>query len=136
MLGRSTSARWQDAAEILRVPCQWRFLLLEEWTSDLNSELTSNVTVLPHPPYYPDLSPCYFFLFPRLKKMLKGRRHENIEAIQAAATMELTDIPKEAFTSCFQDLQKRWQQCISCEDEFGIIYRPSLRTLRTKDVHT
>jgi hypothetical protein len=41
-----------------------------------------------------------------------GRRHENIEAIQAAATMELTGIPKEAFTSCFQDLQKHWQQCI------------------------
>jgi hypothetical protein len=43
-----------------------------------------------------------------------GQRHENIEAIQAAATMELTGIPKEAFTSCFQDLQKRWQQCIDC----------------------
>jgi hypothetical protein len=43
-----------------------------------------------------------------------GQRHENIEAIQAAATMELTGIPKEAFTSCFQDLQKFWQQCIDC----------------------
>jgi hypothetical protein len=43
-----------------------------------------------------------------------GRLHENNEAIQAAATMELTDIPKGAFTSCFQDLQKRWQQCIDC----------------------
>jgi hypothetical protein len=42
---------------------------------------------------------------------LKGRRHENIEAIQAAVTMELAGIPKEAFTSCFQDLQKRWQRC-------------------------
>jgi hypothetical protein len=37
-----------------------------------------------------------------------------IEAIQAAATMELTGIPKEAFTICFQDLQKRWQHCIDC----------------------
>jgi hypothetical protein len=31
-----------------------------------------------------------FFLFPRLKKRLKGLRHENIEAVQAAATMEPT----------------------------------------------
>jgi hypothetical protein len=38
---------------------------------------------------------------------LKGRRHENIEAIQAAATMEFKGISKEAFTSSFQDLQKR-----------------------------
>jgi hypothetical protein len=45
---------------------------------------------------------------------LKGRRHENIEVIQGAATMELTGTPKEAFTSCFQDLQKRWQQSIDC----------------------
>jgi hypothetical protein len=47
-----------------------------------------------------------------LKKRLKGRRHKNIEA-QAAATMELTGLPKEAFTSFFQDLQKRWQQYIT-----------------------
>jgi hypothetical protein len=37
-------------------------------------------------PYSPDLSPCDFFLFPRLRKRLKGLRNENIEAIQAAAT--------------------------------------------------
>jgi histone-lysine N-methyltransferase SETMAR len=73
-----------------------------------------NVTMLPHPPYSPDLSPCDFFLFPRLKKRRKGRRHENVEAFQVAAMMELTGIPKGAFTSCFQDLQKRWQQCIDC----------------------
>ena len=72
------------------------------------------VTVLPHPPYSPDRSPCDFFCFHVWKKRLKGRRHENIEAIQAAVTMELTGIQKEAFTSCFQDLQKRWQQCIDC----------------------
>jgi hypothetical protein len=41
------------------------------------------------------------------EKTLKGWRHENIEVIQAAATMELTAVLKEAFTSCFQDLQKR-----------------------------
>jgi hypothetical protein len=34
-----------------------------------------------------------------------------MEDIQAAAMMELTAILKEAFTSCFQDLQKCWQQC-------------------------
>ena len=28
--------------------------------------------VLNHPPYSPDLAPCDFFLFPKLKKMMKG----------------------------------------------------------------
>ena len=31
--------------------------------------------VLNHPPYSPDLSPCDFFLFPRLKKMLSGNKY-------------------------------------------------------------
>ena len=33
------------------------------------------VKVLNHPPYSPDLSPCDFFLFPRLKKMLSGNKY-------------------------------------------------------------
>jgi hypothetical protein len=55
-------------------------------------------------PCTPLTSLCAIFLFPRLKKTLKLWRHENIEAVQAAATIELTAIPKEAITSCFQDL--------------------------------
>jgi hypothetical protein len=53
-------------------------------------------------------------VFPVQPSDQEAKRHENIEAIQAAATMELTGIPKEAFTICFQYLQKRWQQCIDC----------------------
>jgi hypothetical protein len=55
-----------------------------------------------------------FFSVSTTEKKAKRRRHENTEAIQAAVPMELTGIPKEAFTSCFQDLQKRWQQFIDC----------------------
>ena len=34
----------------------------------------NNMTVVPHPRYSPDLAPSYFFLFPKLKMKLKGRR--------------------------------------------------------------
>jgi hypothetical protein len=30
--------------------------------------------VIPHPPYYPNLVPCDFFLFPEMKLKLQGRR--------------------------------------------------------------
>jgi hypothetical protein len=60
------------------------------------------------------LTPCISISRPATKFCGRTWRHENIEAIQAVATMELTGIPKEAFTSCIQDLQKRWQQCIDC----------------------
>jgi hypothetical protein len=32
------------------------------------------MAIIPHPPYYPDLTPFYFFLFPKVKLKLKGRR--------------------------------------------------------------
>jgi hypothetical protein len=41
------------------------------------------MTVIPHPPYSPDLTPCGFFLFPKMKLELKGCRFDAIEKIQA-----------------------------------------------------
>jgi hypothetical protein len=60
------------------------------------------------------LMPCISISRPATKFCGRTWRSENVEAIQAAATIELTGIPEEAFTSYFQDLQKRWQQCIDC----------------------
>ena len=39
----------------------------------------SEVQLLPYPPYSPDLSPCDFFLFPEVKKQLKGTLFESVE---------------------------------------------------------
>ena len=39
-------------------------------------------SVLPHPPYSPDLAPADFFLFPKLKTTLKGRPFQTFEEIQ------------------------------------------------------
>jgi histone-lysine N-methyltransferase SETMAR len=36
-------------------------------------------TVVPHSPYSPDLAPSYFWLFPKLKEMLKGQ-HFSLDA--------------------------------------------------------
>jgi hypothetical protein len=33
--------------------------------------VTNNMVVVPHPPYLPDLAPCDFALFPKLKMKLK-----------------------------------------------------------------
>jgi len=52
-------------------------------------------------PYSPDLAPCDFFLFPRLKKVLKGHRLEATEN-KRNSTKTLLGIPKEEFAKCFQ----------------------------------
>jgi len=41
--------------------------------------------VVPHLPYAPDLAPADFFLFPKIKTTLKGRRFQTIEEIQENA---------------------------------------------------
>jgi hypothetical protein len=64
MLGRSTSVRRQDAAEIPVSLASGVFFLLEEWTSDLNSELTSNSNtklLCFHIPRTPLISHCAIF---------------------------------------------------------------------------
>jgi hypothetical protein len=40
------------------------------------------MAVIPHTPYSPDLSLCYFFLFPKMKLKLKGLRFDIIKEIQ------------------------------------------------------
>jgi hypothetical protein len=41
------------------------------------------MAVIRHPPYSSDLLPCDFFLFPKMKLMLKRRRFDTIKEIQA-----------------------------------------------------
>ncbi|CAH1970742.1 unnamed protein product [Acanthoscelides obtectus] len=54
----------------------------------------------------PDLAPADFFLFPRIKRVLKGDRFGSIEAVQAATTKTLNSIPETDFQRSFDG----WQQ--------------------------
>ena len=54
----------------------------------------SGLNVLDHPPYSPDLSPCDFWLFQRLKEMLAGHRFESRCGIGSAVYQCLQHIPR------------------------------------------
>ena len=73
---------------------------------------------LQQPPYSPDLAPCDFFLYPRLKKVLKGHWFEATEDIKRNSMKTLLDIPKEEFAKCFQQWQKRWPKCVAGEGNY------------------
>ena len=77
-----------------------------------------SITVLLHTPYSPDLAPCDFFLFPMLKRLLRGRRFETIPEIKANATKELKGIKKEAYLDCFRKRNHRWDMCVRWEGEY------------------
>jgi histone-lysine N-methyltransferase SETMAR len=40
------------------------------------------ISTLSNPPYLPDLAPCDFCLFPKIKLQLKGRRFDGVEEMQ------------------------------------------------------
>jgi len=75
-------------------------------------------TQLQQPPYSPDLAPCDFFVFPRLKKVLKGHWFEATEDIKRNSKKTLLDIPKEEFAKCSQQWQKRWANCVAAEGNY------------------
>jgi transposase len=68
----------------------------------------SNTVVTPQPLYSPDMAPCDFFLFPKMKKTLKGRHFTSIYDIKSASLNELKTISKIEFEKCFKDWQKSW----------------------------
>jgi transposase len=75
-------------------------------------------TVVLHPPYSPDLAPADFFLFPKRKSTLKGRRFQTIEEIQENAIRELGAITESTFQEAFQQWKKRWERCIASRGDY------------------
>ena len=73
---------------------------------------SEKVKVLNHPPYSPDLSPCDFFLFPRLKKMLSGNKYTSRSSLGSVIYQCLQQIPKEDNLSAFRDWVKRLQKVL------------------------
>ena len=78
----------------------------------------SETTVLPQPPYSPDLAPADFFLFPKLKFTLKGRRFDSIDEIKKNSQEHLRAIPKEAFQTAFRRWKQRWERCIISKGDY------------------
>jgi len=76
--------------------------------------LTSkNITVILHPhPYSPDLAPCDFFLFPKMKLRLKGRRFGTTEEIHAETQEVIDTLTFENFHGCTKSWETRWDRCM------------------------
>jgi len=78
------------------------------------------MTVVPEPPYSPDVAPADFFLFPQLKSSLKGCRFQTIEEIEENWTRDLYTIPQNKFQDAFQNWKKRLERCIKSGGEYFV----------------
>jgi hypothetical protein len=65
-----------------------------------------------HPPFSSDLAPNDFWLFPKIKSALKGRRFQDIEDIKKNVTTLLKA------QKCFQQWQHRFANYIAAQGEY------------------
>ena len=78
----------------------------------------NNKALVQQPPYSPDLAPCNFWLFPKLKTMLKRKQFYSGKDIMEKTTAELRSIPEEEFKRCFQKWQRHWKKCVHLQGEY------------------
>ena len=71
------------------------------------------IKTVPYPPYSPDIAPCDFWLFPKLKENLRGCRYEKIEEMKEAVTKVIDTLTQEDFHGAFQKLLERYNMCIA-----------------------
>jgi hypothetical protein len=71
-----------------------------------------------HPPYSPDLAPCNFWLFPKLKDALKGQRFADLSDIQCNMKTLLQGIPENDFQDCFRQWHHHLTKCIASQGEY------------------
>ena len=72
-------------------------------------------TVVPQPPYSPDLVPADVFLFPKWKSSLKGRRFQTVEEIEGNSIRDLRAVPQNDVPE--MEKKKRWERRIESGGE-------------------
>ena len=77
-----------------------------------------SIKTVPHPPYSPDLSPCDFWLFTKLKEKLRGRRYDTIDKMKEAVTKVIDMLTQEDFRGAFQKLLERYNKCIAARGDY------------------
>ena len=74
--------------------------------------------LIPHPAYSPDLAPSDFFLFPNLKKDIRGLHFRSDEEVVTAVEEWVNGKDPDFFSSRLMALEHRWSKCITLEGNY------------------
>ena len=72
------------------------------------------IKTVPQPPYSPDLAPCDFCLFPKLR----GCYYESFEKMKEAVTEVIDTLTQEDFHGAFQKVLERYNKCIAAGEDY------------------
>ena len=74
--------------------------------------------LIPHPAYLPDLAPSDFFLFPNLKKDIRGLHFQSDEEVVMAVEEWVSGKDPDFFSSGLMALEHLWSKCITLEGNY------------------
>ena len=74
--------------------------------------------LIPHPAYSPDLAPSDFFLFPNLKKDIRGLHFQSDEEVLTAVKEWVNGKDLDFFSSGLMALEHCWSKCITLEGNY------------------
>ena len=74
--------------------------------------------LLQHPPYSPDLAPSDFWLFPHLKKFLRGKHFSSNEEVIAVVEEYFAGLAESHFHDGINKLEDRWTKCIDLMGDY------------------
>ena len=72
------------------------------------------INTVPHPLYSPNLAPCDFWLFPKLR----GYRYDTTEEMKEAVTKVIDTLTQEDFHGVFQKLLGWYNKCIAAGGDY------------------
>jgi histone-lysine N-methyltransferase SETMAR len=78
----------------------------------------SRLNSAPHPPYSPDLAPSDFYLFGKVKDMLKGQEFKSSEEILEAIITILRGITRDELDRVFANWERRLARCIELNGDY------------------
>ena len=67
------------------------------------------IKTVPRPPYSPDVAPCDFWSFPKLR----GCRYKTIEETKEAVTKVIDTLTQEDFHGALQKFLEQYNKCIA-----------------------
>ena len=72
------------------------------------------IKTVPQPPNSPDVGPCDFWLFPKLR----GCRYERTEEMKEAVTNVIDTLTQEDFDGAFEKLLERYKNSIASGGDY------------------
>ena len=72
------------------------------------------IKTVPQPPFSPDLAPCDFWLFPKLRSC----HYDTIEEMKEAVTKVIDTLTQKDFDGAFEKLLERYNKCIAARGDY------------------